>query len=704
MRTKRSLWNLIPYVGGLCAFVVCFGCVSLFQAFEQQRYLHEVRSETLEALSSVRAKAESAINVRTSLNMGLKAFVSSKPDLYQDRKWFSELAASMMETTPGIMNIAICRGTIVKRVWPYDTNKLAVGLDLSLIPGQREAVLEAIHTRQPVLAGPVKLVQGGEGFINRLAVFETNDQTSPDSGPFWGMANVVIDKETLLEEITVNVPPELEIAIRGQDGKGAQGKFFFGDPNIVDQAPIKQMIILPGGSWQILGVPRKGWEAASPHLIVIQAVGITVSGLIAILFGGLLYSNLHYRSARKQAQAASEAKTEFLGKMSHELRTPLTAICGFANELSETIEDKQSREFVKIIRGSGNHLLQIVNDILDVTRIEAHRIEIEFSRVQIRELMADVVETFRYQADRKSLILKVHFEDDVPDTIISDPVRMRQVLVNLLSNAIKFTEEGRIDVRIASWKVSEQETQLIISVRDTGVGIASEFLDRIFEPFWQVDPSTSRTHSGTGLGMVISRHLCKILGGGLTVVSELESGSEFTASFTGKMPLEQPQSISREPGEGRSDASRNEKGSDVDRVSRQLEGLSVLLVEDGPDNQRLIKFLLEKQGASVVVADDGLRAVEFIERADRAQVDLILMDMQMPQMDGYTATRHLRSTGVAIPIIALTAHAMHGEEERCLEAGCDLFHTKPVDRQRLFEEIAELCASADVSKNLLTAR
>ncbi len=400
--------------------------------------------------------------------------------------------------------------------------------------------------------------------------------------------------------------------------------------------------------------------------------------------------------ARTQAEAASKAKSDFLANMSHEIRTPITAILGYADLLcfDDFIADtSQARDAARIISSNGRHLLAVINDILDVSKVEAGRLDIERVRFSPSKLVADSVALVMPRAAERGLSTGVEYSTTTPVTIESDPTRVRQVLLNLLTNALKFTESGGIEIDISCDRASES-MQIVVS--DTGVGMTPEQLElvRRFEPFSQADGSTTRRFGGTGLGLRISHSLASMLGGDLRVDSEYKAGTSVTFTFsTGTLAgiqfVELPESAS--------DPASPTTANAPSAEGPALIGRRVLLVEDGPDNQRLIRFYLAKAGAEVDIAENGRVAVDLIASGGN-RFDLIVMDMQMPELDGYGATRELRRMGCAAPIVALTAHAMDGDRQKCLDAGCDEYLTKPIDRSRLIETCAAICKGADIGR------
>ena len=400
------------------------------------------------------------------------------------------------------------------------------------------------------------------------------------------------------------------------------------------------------------------------------------------------------RDARDASDRAAAAKAEFLANMSHEIRTPMTAILGYTELLLDPAHSATDfTETVETIRRNGEHLLNLINDILDVSKLDAGRMRVESIACCPGQIVNDVVTLMRVRADGKGLTLQTQLDGAVPRTIHSDPTRLRQILVNLVGNAIKFTEVG--EVRIALSMISDEATgepQLAMRVMDTGIGMDAEAMSRLFQAFSQADESMTRRFGGTGLGLTISKRLAELLGGDIEVESEAGVGTTFTLRVgVGNIDSDAMIVSVDEFIERRGDDSESIVQASSPGAALPLRNVRILLAEDGPDNQRLISFHMTKAGAQIHVASNGREACEVIQANLDATYpfDLVLMDMQMPEMDGYEATRTLRAAGIDLPIIALTAHAMAGDRQRCLDAGCDEYATKPIDRVKLVELIRE---------------
>lgn len=390
-------------------------------------------------------------------------------------------------------------------------------------------------------------------------------------------------------------------------------------------------------------------------------------------------------SANHVAESATRAKSAFLANMSHEIRTPMTAILGFADVLlgEPGLEraPPERLEALHTIQRNGHYLLEIINDILDLSKIEAGKIEVERARFHPAQLVHEVIRLMQVRADAKGLALEVEYACPIPETIFSDALRLRQVLINLLGNAIKFTETGKVRLVVRTVSNAHRPHGMQFEIVDTGIGMTEEQQTRLFRPFTQAENTTNRKYGGTGLGLAISQRLAQLLGGEITVISSPGGGSRFTLTIdAGSLDNVRILSITE-------NIVTSERPVVMERRVEEVHlPCRVLLAEDGPDNQRLISLILKHAGADVTLAENGQEAIEkaTIQRVVGKPYDMILMDMQMPVLDGYQATRQLRSAGYLDPIIALTANAMEGDEELCRQAGCDDYVTKPVDRYELF--------------------
>ncbi len=391
---------------------------------------------------------------------------------------------------------------------------------------------------------------------------------------------------------------------------------------------------------------------------------------------------LHEAWAR--AEAATETKTRFLANMSHEIRTPLNGIIGFAGLLAKGADEgdvSQRAEWLGIIHGSATHLLSLLNDVLDLSKIEASRMQVELLPCRVLSVISEAVLMQQSRASEKGIYLEVKVEKDCPAIARTDPTRLRQIVMNLVSNAVKFTERGGVLVTVSRGG-TEGSPKLRVQVRDTGIGMTAEQAESLFTPFVQADSSTSRKFGGTGLGLVISRELARKLGGDIGVQSSVGLGSVFTLEINAS-PCDEGEMTLHEP---------INKGAEmfIGDGLKPLDGRRMLVVDDNEVNRKLFAMTLRKAGAEVTLAEDGLAGL----KAARASggFDVIVMDMQMPVMNGQTATRTLRSEGYAGQILALTAHSSGGDREETMAAGCNEYLSKPVDLVVLVQTLARMAS------------
>jgi signal transduction histidine kinase/DNA-binding response OmpR family regulator len=387
------------------------------------------------------------------------------------------------------------------------------------------------------------------------------------------------------------------------------------------------------------------------------------------------------KRAEEVLKETDRRKNEFLANMSHEIRTPMTSILGYADILLSHLKDPDDVECVQTIKQSGNYLLEIINDILDLSKIESGELKVNHQTVSLPTVLAEIYKLMIVRAKEKGLALILRYDGALPENIVSDRVRLRQILINLVSNAIKFTEHG--SVQIVARFIAETSS-LEFEVLDTGIGIAKEMQQHLFEPFAQADTSATREYGGTGLGLAITKRLVDMMGGTIAFATQINKGTAFRVAIPSHAldatTIRLPRALN----------------PTQSWIANSPLDCRVLVVDDRREIRYLVRQFIEEAGGRAYTVGDGHSSFEAIQSAARENqpFDIVLMDMQMPGLDGYEATRQLRAQGFRRPIIALTADAMKGNREKCLEAGCDDYLSKPIDRETLVEIVARYTSSA----------
>jgi two-component system sensor histidine kinase ChiS len=668
---------LLPLLAGYLVAAALFAVTLWVVHLEEEKAREELRAQAVAQLSTVRARLEGIINSTLFLTRGLVAHIAARGDIGSEE--FNGLAHELMSHSRHIRNIGLARDNVISHMYPLSGNERALGLRYMDTPAQRDAVLRAMDSRRTVLAGPVELVQGGHGLINRTPIFLTPPRGQSSSGAYWGMASIVIDSETLLRDAGLQESASwLVFALRGKDGLGESGGVFLGDAALFERNPVILDVTLPEGYWQLAAMPHAGWEPHLPYIPAMLLGGLLLSLLLGALVYALLRDRYRLRLARDEAERANHAKGTFLATMSHEIRTPLNGILGMARLLEHSALNAAQQECVDAIASSGCILNNLLGDMLDLSRIEAGKLELEPADFELHRLVDGLFVLLAPQAAAKQLQFVTEVADDVPHQLHGDINRLQQVLLNLLNNAIKFTAAGRVTLLVRCLALEGAQVRMEFAVTDTGIGIAPEMHQRLFRAFEQGDNSITRRFGGTGLGLAICKYLAEAMSGTIVLESRLGYGSTFRVVLPLHLGKNEPMPVAPPASSAR---------------------LHVLLAEDQEINRKVAAGLLQQQGCRVSFAANGREALEALHGDD---FDVVLMDVQMPEMDGIEASQRIRQLRdqrkAQIPIVALTAHVMQDDVERFLAAGMDAIVEKPLDMDKLNQALKRLLVPREATQ------
>ncbi|MCB1304619.1 MAG: response regulator, partial [Leptospiraceae bacterium] len=665
MRKKARNWSesgYAPLVSFLLPFIIGSILLLVFSDFERQRYYQEQRARLTDELGVLRGNMEAEIAKTMYLTRGLSSYVAVHPQV--SRTFFLSMAEELLRNRAHIKNIGLAPNNIVQFVYPEAGNEKVIGLDYRENKEQWPAVKRMMDTGATTVAGPINLVQGGRAFVARTPIYLHRG----DHDAYWGLVSVVIDTQSLFSAAGLQESKRFNWAIRGRDGRGAAGEVFWGNASVFEENPVVLDVRLPEGSWQIGAIPPGGWNRPSPNAWMIWGLGTPlVLALSTLMYLWVFRQRRRYIELRvitRKAETANQAKSEFLANMSHEIRTPMNATLGFADILYDEISDPQHLEYLDTIRKNGKSLLNLLNDILDLSRIEAGKLSIGMNPCLWKPVVDEIQRIFSYIVQQKGLQWRTKIGPNIPPCIITDENRLRQILLNLAGNAVKFTEQGSVELEVTAERVGDRY-RMVFSVRDTGPGIAPAMQKAIFDAFVQDQRLRMQRQEGTGLGLTISHRLARLLGGHIELKSKKGEGSEFTLIL---------EDVAATDWTGTA-------GSDWIRPGH-FRGQKILVVDDNVDNRSLIRHYLKGEQIKLLECSNGQEALDSLEQF---APDLILLDVHMPVMDGYTFLEHLRSRDgwQSVPVLLFTADVM----EDNLKASQKLSHSgllkKPLRKRDL---------------------
>ena len=603
-----------------------------------------------------------------------------------DSKEFQALSQMISDDSQIIKVIEQAPDGVVKDIYPLKGNEAAFGIDMLNNPARKHEANLAMKSGQYTIAGPYELNQGGLGSLLFEPIYIT-DKSGEKS--FWGFSILVLDWNRFLEELELDKLTDASYCYQmwKKDGNSGKKTIIAQGGDAIHKGAVQISCKVPNDTWYFEIIPHTGWVTVKQ-----QALVFLVSVSIAVLATAICYLMLHrkqreklyteeIRKSAEKARKANEAKTRFLFNMSHDIRTPMNAIVGFSGLLEKSIHDeKKSLDYIKKIRVSSDILLTIINQVLEMARIESGKITLSSESVNIREMVEAMNTVFESSLTKKSLEYQCSL-NVVHDQILCDKTKMEEIILNVVSNSIKYTNpHGKITVSIDELdSEDEKNADYKVVVEDNGIGMSQDYLPHIFEEFSREHTSTETRVAGTGLGLPIVKSLVDRMGGTIEVESEEGKGTRFIMKFSFPVSLE--------------NQVREKEKQNIPDITEKLEGKRILLAEDNELNAEIAETVLEETGIKVKHVEDGIQCIEELKKMPEKYYDVILMDVQMPNMDGYTATQRIRDlddSRAEIPIIAMTANAYDEDRRKAQEAGMDGFLAKPLDVDEMMRLLAQI--------------
>lgn len=635
--------------------------------------------------------AETTVNrIRSQLNryLDVSEFFQNiiESGHQMDSKEFQALSQMISDDSQILKVIEQAPDGVVKDIYPLKGNEAAFGIDMLNNPARKYEANLAMKSGQYTIAGPYELNQGGLGSLLFEPIYIT-DKSGEKS--FWGFSILVLDWNRFLEELELDKLTDASYCYQmwKKDGNSGKKTIIAQGGDAIHKGAVQISCKVPNDTWYFEIIPHTGWVTVKQ-----QALVFLVAVSIAVLATAICYLMLHrkqreklyteeIRKSAEKARKANEAKTRFLFNMSHDIRTPMNAIVGFSGLLEKSIHDeKKSLDYIKKIRVSSDILLTIINQVLEMARIESGKITLSSESVNIREMVDAMNTVFESSLTKKSLEYQCSL-NVVHDQILCDKTKMEEIILNVVSNSIKYTNpHGKITVSIDELdSEDEKNANYKVVVEDNGIGMSQDYLPHIFEEFSREHTSTETRVAGTGLGLPIVKSLVDRMGGTIEVESEEGKGTRFIMKFSFPVSLE--------------NQVREKEKQNIPDITEKLEGKRILLAEDNELNAEIAETVLEETGIKVKHVEDGIQCIEELKKMPEKYYDVILMDVQMPNMDGYTATQRIRDlddSRAEIPIIAMTANAYDEDRRKAQEAGMDGFLAKPLDVDEMMRLLAQI--------------